>query len=85
MHKHNFSKISTMSGLFKAKQLAFGKVKAMRGRPMKVTTGSKKKRKRTQSKSDDSEDEESTITDENNLGLKMDFDEEQDLSCSEHT
>ena len=32
-HKYNFDKINTKSELFKAKQLAFGKVTATRGRP----------------------------------------------------
>ena len=87
MHKYNFSKINTKSELFKAKQLAFGKVTATHGRPKTDTAGSVKgRRKRKHSKSEEapteSDNDDSTETDENineqNLGLQMDFDGEQD-------
>ena len=85
-HKYNFSKINTKAELFKAKQLAFGKVTATRGRPKTDTTGSVKGRKRKHSKSEEapteSDNDDSTETDENinekNLGLRMGFDEQQD-------
>jgi hypothetical protein len=44
-HKYNFSKINTKSELFKAKQLAFGKVTTRRGRPKTDNAGSGKGKK----------------------------------------
>eukprot|EP00590_Aulacoseira_subarctica_P011057 CAMPEP_0172427956 /NCGR_PEP_ID=MMETSP1064-20121228/44319_1 /TAXON_ID=202472 /ORGANISM="Aulacoseira subarctica , Strain CCAP 1002/5" /LENGTH=109 /DNA_ID=CAMNT_0013172465 /DNA_START=42 /DNA_END=367 /DNA_ORIENTATION=+ len=80
-HKYNFSKINTKSELFKAKQLAFGKVTTRRGRPKTDNAGSGKGKKGEAANLDDApteaEDGESTETEENfyeqNVGLQKEF------------